>query len=217
MADTHARVVQAAGQGLWGEVLAVLEEHELIHSSRGTPLSAELSAVLVLAHLVHGELHAARLAYRRLSPAVQREPQVESAANVLRALWARNTAGAHQTLSASQWQGVSGVAAAALVEQLRVRTAKLLSNAYANIQVSRVAQLMGCDEGTVLRHADKTGWPHDTAAKALTARTGHERAEDRERDDQLLKSVAAHALFLEQLGASAQAAAAATATATEKK
>lgn len=199
-ADFIGRVAEFAAKGNWNQLIREVEETQM-YSSQGQHTAPGCCACAILAYLINDDVHNARFAYRRLPPPTQKEPSVTAAWDVAKALCKRDLPAAHAVLAGTQWEGPCVPAAAALQDALRLRAAKLLGAAYSNIQVSRAAQLMGCDAAAVLQIAGQLNWPHDPATGTLSARERKEKGVGEVTTGlRAIRGVTSTALFLEQLG-----------------
>ncbi|KAI9348798.1 hypothetical protein DFJ73DRAFT_777246 [Zopfochytrium polystomum] len=154
------------------------------------PADPRLPPLLLLAHLLAGQVDQARFAVRRAPPAARASQEYQALVAVAEQLHARNAGGALRLLAASQaahlaaLKGESGAATAVvwsspliavLVQELgevvRAREARLLERAYESVEVAWAAKrlAMAEDEAVAWARATRPAWEFVPAGGASPA------------------------------------------------
>ncbi|KAI5817095.1 COP9 signalosome [Pyronema omphalodes] len=154
------------------EVLSEFES-ELHIEANTIPNAPELFSafftIYLLSLILEHDLNEARFLLQRIPQKLQKDPQIETATKLVKAIYTRNYPEIYFTLSLPEWSEAAEPLVNRVEHDFRKSTLSLLSKAYTTITPTSVNLYLGLDttEEETVNYLVSEGWSYDAESKLL--------------------------------------------------
>eukprot|EP00002_Diphylleia_rotans_P016857 TRINITY_DN3275_c0_g1_i1.p1 TRINITY_DN3275_c0_g1~~TRINITY_DN3275_c0_g1_i1.p1 ORF type:complete len:210 (+),score=44.74 TRINITY_DN3275_c0_g1_i1:46-675(+) len=144
------------------EAITIAQEHEIMQSFLGEPLTTEFYELFLLAYLCKHDLNLARFTWKRIPQNMKSESKtLVTLWSVGCLLWQRRFAEITTILTSAEWPLHLIPCVAIFTESFRTRLAQSIAATYSHIRVSDCAAAFGWTVEQMLSYAHGLGWTLD--------------------------------------------------------
>lgn len=158
---------------------------------------------LLIIYLIDNDVVNAKFLWKRIPDSIKAEtPELQALWKIGQHLWKRDFVNVYVAIKSEEWSCVSLPLLEKLVLSLRKRLVKLVAQAYSNIHIEQLGNLLGLNEQEVIALAAAESWEVDEENKLIKPLKikNKERTystKQLENFDQLMNSLTDYVTFLE--------------------